>query len=170
MAAHSGGARGQAVFDGCCTSARAGRIRGLSRWGLICPPFPTCGFNVHNKDSREAQPSSPTVPNKDERRLLHQKCSLIGGKLRRDPSLTFRVCLMARDGKVKFQVSGVELHSRDAAEESFFMHFTRLFTGNNSAAESLKRVPPLEFSPGIDPENKKGKIINECLMEKLPAA
>lgn len=49
------------------------------------------------------------------RGLLHQKCSLIGGQLKRDPSLTFWVCLMARDGKVRFQMSGVELHSRDAA-------------------------------------------------------
>lgn len=99
------------------TGARAGRIRGLSRWGLPPRPsqLPTCGFNVHNEDSEEARPSSPTAPNKDERLLLDQKCSLIGGQLRRDPSLTFQVCLMARDGKVRFQMSGVELHSRDAA-------------------------------------------------------
>lgn len=61
------------------------------------------------------KPSSPTAPNKDERCLLHQKSSLIGGQLKRDPSLTFWVSLMARDGKVRFQMSGVELHSRDAA-------------------------------------------------------
>lgn len=81
------------------------------------PPFqlPTCGFNVHNEDSGEARPSSPTAPNKDERCLLHQKSSLIGGQLKREPSLTFWVSLMARDGKVRFQMSGVELHSRDAA-------------------------------------------------------
>lgn len=93
---------------------------GVSSAPLAHPPTPqlhTCGFNAHNEVSEEAWPSSPGVPNKDERRLLHQNCSLIGGQLRRDPSLTFRVCLMARDGKVRFQMSGVELNTRDAARD-----------------------------------------------------
>lgn len=41
--------------------------------------LPTCGFNAHNRDSGEGQPSSPTASNKYERHLWHQKCSLIGG-------------------------------------------------------------------------------------------
>lgn len=99
------------------TGVRAGRIGGLSRWGLIYHPLPshlpTCGFNAHNEDGGETRSSSPTK----EERLLHQKCSLISGQLReRDPSLTFRGFLMTRDWKVRFQMSGVELHSRDAAD------------------------------------------------------
>lgn len=64
------------------TGVKAGRIGGLSRWGLICHPLPshlpTCGFNGHNEDSGEARSSSPT----EEERLLHQKCSLISEQLR----------------------------------------------------------------------------------------
>lgn len=62
------------------TRVRAGRIWGLSRWGLVCqplPPLPTCGLNVHNEDGRETRSSSPTK----EERLQHQKCSLIAGQL-----------------------------------------------------------------------------------------
>lgn len=81
--------------------------------GSHLPPhqIPTCGSNVHNEVSGLHLPPRQIKM----RRLLLQKCSLIGRQLRRDPPLTFRVCLMARDGKVRFQMSGVELNSRDAA-------------------------------------------------------
>lgn len=45
---------------------------------------------------------SPITPNEDERCLVHQKYPWLPGNSERDPSLTFRVCLMARDGKVRF--------------------------------------------------------------------
>lgn len=74
---------------------------GVSSGPCLSPPLQTSSPHTTGQSSNRLSESQIT-PNEDERCLVHQKCAWLPGISERDPSLTFRVCLMARDGKVRF--------------------------------------------------------------------
>lgn len=131
------------------TSVRVGRTWGPSRWGLIWPrpytvskdsPLPS-----HNGTAQQ-QTLHPQSGQMNMRGLpLHQTCPSLPGISERDPALTFRVCLMVRDGKVrpteerKFLMFEDEQHSGKATHTSRLAE-SKLVNVNRPKQTNKKRL------------------------------
>ena len=78
------------------------RPDGVSSGPLLSLLLMQTSFSCAQWDGPAADSPSQITPNEDERCLVHQKYPWLPGISERDPSLTFRVCLMAGEGKVRF--------------------------------------------------------------------